>query len=126
MAFNFQEHLLRFINYNCHSSNTIIGLHSLSIPRIQKMSSEGTILITGANGGLGTAYVEKLIHLSYLSYGLFTVPTVPDSSSAALQRILLTSRLPHSILPLELGSLASVRAFASDVNSNIASGQFPK
>jgi NAD(P)-dependent dehydrogenase (short-subunit alcohol dehydrogenase family) len=114
--------------YRYISPNTfIISLHSSSLPKIQGMPSEGTILITGANGGLGTAFIEKLLHSSSSSsYGLFIVPAFSDNSSAALRSILSASQFPHSILPLELGNLAAVRAFAGDVNSKVASGRFPR
>jgi len=84
-----------------------------------------TILLTGANGGLGSAFVTAFLKSpqSATHHALYTVrspSTVPD-----LQAILKSAPSTHTydILPLDLSSLESVRTLAEDVNSKVAKGE---
>ncbi|KAI3333062.1 putative short-chain dehydrogenase [Ustulina deusta] len=58
------------------------------------VSNKGTILITGANGGLGKALVSQVLSSPELSqhHGLYTVRDETSSSSSALLSILLSVR----------------------------------
>lgn len=86
--------------------------------------TKGTVLITGANGGLGSAFVEQFQKSPYASEcrGIYTVR---DASKAAdLQRVL--SRAPsssvHEVVELDLGSLEKVREVAGEINRKVADG----
>ena len=85
---------------------------------------KGSVLITGANGGLGSAFAANFL----------------DSPQAKEYRALLTVRNPatardlqavlgkapkdsiYEILPLDLGSLENVRTLAGDINERVANG----
>jgi NAD(P)-dependent dehydrogenase (short-subunit alcohol dehydrogenase family) len=85
---------------------------------------KGTILITGANGGLGTAFVQTLISspLALEYRGLFTVRNT--SGAGNLQQIL--TKAPKSfeseLLDLDLSSLESIRNLAHDINCRVTTG----
>lgn len=86
--------------------------------------TKGTVLITGANGGLGSAFVEQFQKSPYASEyrGIYTVR---DASKAAdLQRVL--SKAPsssvHEVVELDLGSLEKVREVAGEINRKVADG----
>lgn len=81
------------------------------------MAAKGTILVTGANGGLGSAIAEQIASKAELStyHGLYTVR---DTAHAPA----LTSALEHGtahshdLLALDLTKLDNVRSVAEDVN----------
>jgi len=86
--------------------------------------ASGTVIVTGANGGLGSAFVQNLLPTSY--HGIFTVRDLTAHSSGTLKEILTSTSMSHAIIPLDLGSLAAIRAFAEDINSQVSSGKIPK
>lgn len=90
-------------------------------------ASSGTILLTGANGGLGTAIVDTIASRSELSscHGLYAVR---DASNApSLQSSLQAARThPHDVLSLDLADLDGVRHFAATVNAKVAAGELPR
>jgi NAD(P)-dependent dehydrogenase (short-subunit alcohol dehydrogenase family) len=92
------------------------------------MGSSGTILITGANGGLGSAFIKALINSSYSSSyrGVFTVRSASPDSSGGLHQIVDGTSLDYSITPLDLSDLNSVRTFAKSINDKVASGEIPR
>jgi NAD(P)-dependent dehydrogenase (short-subunit alcohol dehydrogenase family) len=91
------------------------------------MSTElGTIIVTGANGGLGSAFVQKLIISSPQSHFIFTVRSLSPQSSDALKKILANSKVSYSIAVLDLSSLESVRDFSKDINLLISTNSIPK
>ena len=92
-------------------------------PQTTIMAS-GTVIVTGANGGLGNAFAQKLLSTAY--HGIFTVRAHTPQSSGTLKKILASTSMSHAIVPLDLGSLTAVRAFADDVNSKVSSGKIPK
>src|SRR6202022_178747 len=87
---------------------------------------KGTVLVTGANGGLGTAFVSQFLNASTPYFGLFTVRSLAGPSSNSLKNLVSSTNQPNAIMPLDLGNLASVRAFANDVNEQVASSKIPK
>ena len=87
---------------------------------------KGTILITGANGGLATAFIDQLIETNLPYLGVFTVRGNSAQSSAALRKLVSNAYFPHSILTLDLDDLASVRNFAKDINSKVSGQKLPK
>ena len=84
----------------------------------------GTVILTGANGGLGSAFAQTLLSTSY--HGIFTVRALTPPSSGTLKRILASTSMSHEIVPLDLGSLSAVRRFAENINSRVSSGKIPK
>jgi NAD(P)-dependent dehydrogenase (short-subunit alcohol dehydrogenase family) len=87
----------------------------------------GTILLTGANGALGTSIITNILSRPDLisSHGIYTV----RNAASATQLSTLLSKAPsehkHQTLDLDLGSLASVRDFAANVNAQVAKGKIP-
>jgi len=79
--------------------------------------AKGSILVTGANGGLGSAIAEQIASKPELTayYGLYTVRDVTHAST-------LTSALAQSathqynIMALDLTKLDNVRQVAEEIN----------
>ncbi|KAI1211126.1 putative short-chain dehydrogenase [Annulohypoxylon truncatum] len=88
---------------------------------------KGTILVTGANGGLGTAIVKNIIARPDLAayHGVYTVRDVAAASS--LQSALRTAKShPHDVLPLDLSKQSSVRETAAVINAKVSNGEIPQ
>ncbi len=91
----------------------------------------GTILLTGANGSLGSAIVSKIISSPDLAssyHGIYTVRQVDRAT--ALNSLLQTVPAPqqqhaHETVTLDLSRLDSVREVARDINSRVAAGLLP-
>ncbi|KAI1639388.1 hypothetical protein F4809DRAFT_638647 [Biscogniauxia mediterranea] len=92
-------------------------------------SQTGTILVTGANGGLGSAIVGRILSsepLAKAHHGLYTVRNVQRAS--AVQRVLQkapSAGHKYDLVALDLSSLASVREVAADINKRVADGSLP-
>lgn len=89
-------------------------------------SMKGSILVTGTNGGLGSAIVKQIANSPELSryHGLYTVR---DAQRAPVVTSILT-RTPfhsHELCSLDLTDLDNVRHLAQDVNARIAAGTLP-
>ncbi|CUS09168.1 unnamed protein product [Tuber aestivum] len=90
--------------------------------------TQGTVLITGANGTLATALVENLLTSHPENHLLLAVRNTSDSDVHTKNLRRLSSCHPSTsvhIEPLDLSSLASVRAFTTTVTSLISSGTIP-
>lgn len=92
--------------------------------------TRGTILITGANGALGSAMVREIVASpSYRScYGIYTVRDVPSASS--LRASLAgddegDGQHNSEVISLDLSRLSSVRRVATNINARIRSGSLP-
>ncbi|KAH6659052.1 putative short-chain dehydrogenase [Truncatella angustata] len=89
-------------------------------------SAKGTILVTGANGGLGSAIAKQIVSKPELAafHGLYTVR---DSTAApALSSVLAANPShPHDVISQDLTNLAIVRQTASTINARIAAGEIP-
>lgn len=110
-------------NAKDHITNT--SLRSLAYS-MDPTDASGTVIITGANGGLGSAFVDKFLQSSMPYYGVFTVRGRSASSSGTLENIVAEAGVPHYIAQVELDNLASVRAFAKYINAQVAAGKFPR
>ncbi|VUC26655.1 unnamed protein product [Clonostachys rosea] len=89
---------------------------------------KGTIIVTGANGGLGSAIVTKILserELAATHSGLYTVRKAANAS--ALKTVLngAPQSHKHEILEMDLGSIASVRDTAAKLNRRVAAGDLP-
>ncbi|PWY94771.1 putative short-chain dehydrogenase [Aspergillus sclerotioniger CBS 115572] len=79
---------------------------------------KGSILVTGANGGLGTALTSH-ISTHYPDYhGIYTVRDVSSPFTAP-------STSSHELIPLDLSSLSTIRTTANDINAWVSSGKIP-
>jgi NAD(P)-dependent dehydrogenase (short-subunit alcohol dehydrogenase family) len=87
----------------------------------------GSILITGANGGLGSAFISKLMYSphAHSCYGIYAVRNV--STAHELSKVLSSAPTSHSheLLSIDLSSLDSVRAAATLLNRRVSSGEIP-
>ncbi|RYP29809.1 hypothetical protein DL767_006550 [Monosporascus sp. MG133] len=93
------------------------------------MSPKGSILITGANGGLGSATVEQILSQPQIAkdnYGIYTVRKV--ETAGAVKKVLRKANSvqhDHELLALDLASLASARQAAESINKRIQNGEIP-
>ncbi|KAI0134481.1 hypothetical protein BJ170DRAFT_591456 [Xylariales sp. AK1849] len=92
---------------------------------------KGTILVTGANGGLGASIVSQILldrSLSQNYHGLYTVrsPERANSVSKVLTQKSASAAHTYDLVALDLSSLASVRKVAEDVSWRVAAGEIPR
>lgn len=91
-------------------------------------STSGTVILTGANGGLAQGFLAQLLKSPHAPYikGFYTVR---DESKAKLLQESLKIQAPDShdfeVAVLSLSSLENVRAAAKDINERVASGVLP-
>lgn len=87
----------------------------------------GTIILTGASGGLSIGFIQNLIAspIGAEQYAIYTTRSIKECDS--LKRVL--EKAPrahqHEILELDLSSLENVRAFAEKIKRLIATGDLP-
>lgn len=97
--------------------------------------STGTILLTGANGGLGSAIISKVLSTESLTqyHGIYAVrdankpvpaldAPVGKASSSPLHR----STHSWEKISLDLSRLDSVRQAASTINERVSAGEVPR
>lgn len=96
------------------------------------MSPKGSILVTGANGGLGSAIAGHLVSSPEFAahHGIYTVRNAQNAPAldAALRQSRSGPAAPaHSSekVSLDLSRLSNVREVAADIRSRIAAGQIP-
>ncbi|KAI1412254.1 NAD(P)-binding protein [Hypoxylon sp. FL1857] len=92
-------------------------------------SQKGTIIVTGANGHLGSAIVRHIVSSPELQ-AYHSIFTVRDRSAANTK---LTSALKaageqasYEIVSLDLTSLANVRQVATAINGRVSAGTIPR
>ncbi|KHN93995.1 NAD(P)-binding domain protein [Metarhizium album ARSEF 1941] len=92
-----------------------------------QMAARGTIVLTGANGGLGSAIVRQISSKPELlgHHGLYIVrdASAAPALASALERG--SSSHTHEAVSLDLNDLDRVRRVAQDINSRVSSGQIP-
>ena len=90
-------------------------------------NNKGTVLITGANGGLGSAFTSQFLQSPEASIytGLFAVRN--PSTATTLHSILSKSpnATQHEAIALDISTLASVRSAAKIINDRVSSGSLP-
>ncbi|KAI1084622.1 NAD(P)-binding protein [Whalleya microplaca] len=91
--------------------------------------SKGSILVTGANGGLGSSTVEWILYQRSIAekyHGLYTVRKV-ESADAVKKVLRKAASVQHryDLIPLDLASLQSVRKAAESINRRVANGEIP-
>ena len=78
-----------------------------------------TILVTGANDGLGIASVSKLLPSQEPFNSIYTIRSYSESSSRKRKSLVPKSSNVQFIIPLDLTSLSWIRSFANDLNTQI-------
>ncbi|KAH6608668.1 short-chain [Trichoderma cornu-damae] len=93
------------------------------------MSSKGTILMTGANGGLGSSIVKNIICTPDLASNYTGVYVVRKAATAKKLKSTL-ARAPsthkHETVDLDLSSVDKVKKVAADINARVANGELPR
>ena len=89
--------------------------------------AKGSIVITGANGGLGSALVSRIVSTptGTAYHGIYAVrnPSTAKNVETLLSR---ATTHEHDLVALDLSSLASVRSAAAEINDKIAKGTVPR
>ncbi|EFY87048.1 short-chain dehydrogenase, putative [Metarhizium acridum CQMa 102] len=91
------------------------------------MADKGTIIVTGANGGLGSALAEHIASKPEF-LGHHGIYLVRDASAApALTAALSRGSASHKqeVASLDLTNLGNVRQVAQHINSRVSAGQIP-
>lgn len=91
-------------------------------------TSKGTVVVTGTNGGLGSAIVTDIIHKPELASNYTGLYTVRKAATATrLQKILSVAPKSHKhdVIDMDLSSLASVKTTAAEINRRVAAGDLP-
>lgn len=78
---------------------------------------KGTVLVTGANGGLGSGIAHQIVHSTEFSsyYGVYTVRD-PANATALGAELKSGTAHQHEMVALDLGKLDVVRSVAAHVN----------
>ncbi|KAF3397419.1 WW domain-containing oxidoreductase [Talaromyces pinophilus] len=94
---------------------------------MESTTAKGTIIVTGANGGLGSAITKEIVSKPEFSayHGLYLVR---DATHADVLHSVLTtsSRHPHEALSIDLADLGSVRKAAEAINLRVLEGKIPQ
>jgi NAD(P)-dependent dehydrogenase (short-subunit alcohol dehydrogenase family) len=100
----------------------------LSIGLFKMTSPKGTIIATGAAGGIGSGWL--LSHLKTPQAKLYhTIYIIHPSAPGNLKEILQTrapSEHTYEILPLDLSKMSEVRLAATKINSRVEKGELGK
>jgi NAD(P)-dependent dehydrogenase (short-subunit alcohol dehydrogenase family) len=91
-------------------------------------SLKGTVILTGVNGGLGSAFVDEFLKTPHaaLYKGIYTIRD--PLAAHNLQPVLKNSPGNHSyeVSALDLNTLENVRDFAASINNRITGGSLPR
>ncbi|KAI0852724.1 putative short-chain dehydrogenase [Daldinia vernicosa] len=88
-------------------------------------ATKGTILITGANGGLGSAIAKQASSEPKFN-GYHSLFAVRDATRApALRSVLSNATHPYDLISLDLTDLDNVRQVAEAINARVAAGEIP-
>lgn len=91
--------------------------------------AKGSILVTGANGGLGSDIVGQILSRPSLAqdyHGLYAVRKVETADTVkGVLRGAAKAKHQYDLISLDLSSLESVRKVAADINARVASGEIP-
>jgi NAD(P)-dependent dehydrogenase (short-subunit alcohol dehydrogenase family) len=90
-------------------------------------SSRGSVLVTGANGGLGSAIVSSLIQKPELTAYMGIFPVRSQEAATQLRSVLLAAPkgYEYEIVEVDHGSIASVKALATQINARVLNGTLP-
>jgi NAD(P)-dependent dehydrogenase (short-subunit alcohol dehydrogenase family) len=109
------------------SKGTILGgfKHLGKCLLVAMLTCSAPTSVTGANGGLASAIVKKIVNSAELAsyHGLYTTRSSTSGLSAALAAA--KGKHAHDVLTLDLASLSGVRRTAAAINARVASGEIP-
>ncbi|TID21509.1 dehydrogenase/reductase [Venturia nashicola] len=93
------------------------------------MASKGTLLLTGANGGIATGFISQFLKSPHASQykGYYTVRD--PKSASTLQHALdpaASSSHEYEIEQLDMSTLESTRTGAAAINKRVAEGTLPR
>lgn len=97
----------------------------------QASPCKGTILVTGANGSLGSTIASQIASTPELAayHGLYAVRNAEAApvlrTAIAQNENKSTNPHRHDIISLNLADLGSVRAVAATTNARVAAGELP-
>jgi NAD(P)-dependent dehydrogenase (short-subunit alcohol dehydrogenase family) len=114
----------------------LLANHQSHIPTLKSRDREfksnmastgGTILITGANGGLGSALVSHVISSPGLSscHGIYTVRDADNAPELGAALSHSSSSHNFDIRSLDLTNLDKVRQFAHEINTRVSNQTLP-
>lgn len=89
---------------------------------------KGTVLVTGANGGLGIAIAQSIAAMSSNFAVHHALYTVRSTVAADIVHAALAATESHSydILQLDLSKPSSVREAAAAINRRVSVGEIPR
>lgn len=93
---------------------------------MESSTAKGTIIVTGANCGLGSAITKEIVSKPEFSayHGLY--PVRDAAHAPALDSVLATSSMhPQEALSIDLADLGSVRKAAEVINMQVSEGKIP-
>lgn len=92
-------------------------------------NTKGTILVTGANGSLGSTIASQIVTIPELAafHAIYAVRNANAAPvlAAAIRDGTCTQSHTHDTISLDLTDMASVRAVAASINARVASGEVP-
>jgi NAD(P)-dependent dehydrogenase (short-subunit alcohol dehydrogenase family) len=89
---------------------------------------KGTVLVTGANGGLGMAIAQGIATSpseGAVHHALYSVRSTA-AAIAVRSALAATKAHPHDILQLDLSKPSSVRETAAAINRRVSAGEIPR
>ncbi|KAK9772837.1 hypothetical protein SCAR479_10522 [Seiridium cardinale] len=93
------------------------------------MTPTGTIVLTGANGSLGSAIVSRIIADPLLAQNYHALYAIRSEKSAGNVKEALqkpgSNGHTHDLISLDLSSISSVRTAATEINHRVESGEIP-
>jgi NAD(P)-dependent dehydrogenase (short-subunit alcohol dehydrogenase family) len=92
-------------------------------------SANGTVIITGANGSLGLAYVQQFLQDFPSYFAIFAVrnDSDEDPNTAKLRQIASKFKdAKFSVEAVDLSSIKNVKAFSENIANRVSSGEIPQ
>lgn len=91
-------------------------------------SSKSSVLITGANGGLGSATVAHILKTSAVAdtyTGIYAVRKAATATNLKAKLNDAPKTHKYHLVDVDLGSIASVKKAAAGINAQVADGTLP-
>jgi NAD(P)-dependent dehydrogenase (short-subunit alcohol dehydrogenase family) len=90
-------------------------------------TTSGTILLTGANGGIGVGFVSQLLKSQYATTKTAVYAVRDTDAASKLKGALENAPQDHEylILPADVSSIEALRDFSAEINARVARGDLP-
>jgi NAD(P)-dependent dehydrogenase (short-subunit alcohol dehydrogenase family) len=110
------------------SNNSEYQIITFSCSIIDMTSPSGTLLLTGANGGIATGFISEFLKSPYATSckGYYTVRNVQNAEN--LRTVLQSSAFrghDYEIGSLDMSTLDGVRSAATAINKRVSDGSLP-